>query len=80
MGFARVFAGVFIVLLWALVLTRILLTWTDRRGHSRASRLVFAMTEPLLAPMRRRLPRTGAFDAAPVLALVLLGLLWRVLL
>jgi YggT family protein len=80
MGFARVFAGVFIVLLWALMLSRILLTWFDRRGASRASRLVFQMTEPLLAPVRRRLPRTGAFDAAPVVMLVVLGLLWRALL
>ena len=77
MGFARLFAGVFVLLLWALVLGRILLTWTDRRGASRASRLLFGITEPLLAPVRRRLPRTGAFDAAPVLVLVLLGLLWR---
>ena len=80
MAFAQVFAGVFVLLLWALVLARILLTWTDPRGATRLSKLVFQMTEPMLAPLRRRLPRTGAFDAAPVLMLVLLGLIWRLLL
>jgi len=80
MAFAQVFAGIFVLLLWALVLARILLTWTDPRGATRPSKLVFQMTEPMLAPLRRRLPRTGAFDAAPVLMLVLLGLIWRLLL
>ena len=80
MGFAQAFAGVFILLLWALVLLRIVLTWTDPGRKTRVFALVVQMTEPLLAPLRRRLPRTGAFDASMVLWLVLLGLLWRLLL
>ncbi len=80
MGFAQLFAGVFVLLLWGLVLARILLTWTDPGRKTRAWRLVFQMTEPLLLPVRRRLPRTGAFDASAVLVLVMLGLLWRLLL
>ena len=80
MAFAQVFAAVFVMLLWALMLARILLTWTDRRGKSRASKAVFQLTEPLLAPLRRRLPSTGAFDASAVLVLVVLGLVWRFIL
>lgn len=80
MAFAQVFAGVFVVLLWALVLGRILVTWFDPRGKSRLSKALFQMTEPLLTPLRRRLPRTGAFDASAVLMLLVLGLLWRLLL
>jgi YggT family protein len=80
MAFAQVFAGVFVLLLWGLVLARILLTWADPRGKTRASRLLFGMTEPLLEPLRRRLPRTGAFDASAILVLVLLGFLWKLLL
>jgi YggT family protein len=79
-AFARVFAGVFVLLLWALVLARILLTFADPGHRRRASRLVIDLTEPLLAPLRRRLPSTGAFDASAVLALVFLGFLWRFLL
>jgi YggT family protein len=79
-GFARVFGGVFVMLLWGMVLARILLTWADPGGRTRASKLLFSMTEPLLAPLRRRLPGTGAFDASAVLVLVTLGFLWRLLL
>jgi len=79
-GFAQVFGSVFVMLLWGLVLARILVTWTDPRGGTRASKLLFQMTEPLLAPLRRRLPRTGAFDASAVLVLVTLGFLWKLLL
>ncbi len=79
MGFAQVFAGVFVLLLWALVLARIVLTWADPRHRTRAARLAAEMTEPMLEPLRRRLPRTGAFDASAVLMLVVLGFLWRLL-
>ena len=80
MGFVQAFAGIFVLLLWALVLARILLTWTDPGRRTRASGLVIQMTEPLLAPLREHLPRTGAFDASMVVWLVVLGLLWRLLL
>jgi YggT family protein len=79
-AFAQLFAGLFVLLLWGFVLARILLTWTDPGQKTRAWRVILPMTEPLLAPLRRRLPRTGAFDAAMVLWLVVLGLIWRLLL
>jgi YggT family protein len=78
--FAQVFAGIFVALLWALVLARILLTWSDPLRKTRASKAIFQLTEPLLVPVRRRLPRTGAFDASAVVVLILLGILWRFLL
>lgn len=80
MAFAQVFAGVFVLLLWALVLARIVLTFADPRHRWRSSKLSIDMTEPLLAPLRRRLPSTGAFDASAVLVLVFLGFLWKLLL
>ncbi len=80
MAFAQVFAGIFVLLLWVFVLVRIVLTWIDPGHKRRAWRLVLPMTEPLLAPLRHRLPRTGSFDAAMVLWLLVLGLIWRLLL
>ena len=80
MAFAQLFAGIFVFMLWAFVLVRIVLTWADPGHRTRAWHLVLPMTEPLLAPLRRRLPRTGAFDAAMVLWLLVLGLIWRFLL
>ena len=80
MPFAQLFAGIFVLLLWGLVLARILLTWFDPARKSRGSKVLFQLTEPLLAPLRRRLPSTGAFDASAVLWFVILGFVWRLLL
>ncbi|MFN8630787.1 MAG: YggT family protein [Chloroflexota bacterium] len=80
MAFAQLFAGLFVLFLWVFVLARILLTWFDPGRKTRVWKLILPMTEPLLAPLRKRLPSTGAFDAAMVLWLLVLGLVWRLLL
>jgi YggT family protein len=78
--FGLTFAGIFVALLWVLVFARILLSWIDPRGGSRASQLVIGLTEPLLAPVRRFLPQTGMFDFSSLLVLIVLGVIWRALL
>jgi uncharacterized protein YggT (Ycf19 family) len=35
------------------------------------------VTEPILAPIRRALPRTGAFDLSPLIVLIFLSVLIR---
>jgi YggT family protein len=78
--FAQTFAGIFVVLLWLLVFARIMLSWVDPRGGSRASQVVTSITEPLLAPVRRIVPQAGMFDFSSLLVLIVLGVLWRALL
>ena len=77
MGFLGVFVGMLLFLMWLLVLGRVLLSWVDPAGSSQLSRLLFQATEPLLAPVRRLLPRTGMFDLSALLVLIILGALWR---
>lgn len=79
-SFVQTFAGIFVALLWLLVFARIMLSWIDPRGGSRASQLVVGLTEPLLAPVRRILPPAGMFDFSTLLVLVVLGVIWRALL
>jgi YggT family protein len=43
-------------------------------GHP-VMRFIWDITEPLLAPIRRRLPRTGPIDFSP---LVLIFILWLI--
>ena len=43
-------------------------------------RFLLSITEPLLAPIRRRLPMTGALDLSPMVLFILLWLLDLVLL
>lgn len=63
--------------LWLLILARVLLSWVDPGGRSRFAAFVIQTTEPLLAPVRRLLPRTGMFDLSPLIVLLVLGALMR---
>lgn len=63
--------------LWLLILARVILSWVDPTGRGRISAFVIQTSEPLLAPIRRMLPRTGMFDLSPLILLLVLGVLMR---
>jgi len=52
---------------------RVLMSWISPRGDDQISRVLIQITEPLIAPIRRVLPRFGMFDLSPMIALVLLN-------
>ena len=62
------------------MLGRVLLSWIDPTGRTQAGQTLTRLTEPLLAPVRSVLPRTGAFDLSPLFVLLVLAFLLRVLL
>ena len=69
------------VLYWALfvlILARIILSYVQT-GYYEIRDLVYRVTEPLLAPVRRILPATGGFDLSPIIVLLIANLLKRVL-
>jgi YggT family protein len=68
-----------IVLLWLLILGRVILSWVDPIGRTPAGRLLIQLTEPMLAPIRSVLPRTGMLDLSPLVLLIVLGVLLRLL-
>lgn len=78
MAILLLFVQSLVFVLWILVLGRVILSWVDPTGRNALSQYVFAMTEPLLAPIRRLLPRTGMFDFAPLILMLVLGALLRV--
>lgn len=65
---------------WLLVIGRVLLGWVNPRFEGPIARFLFDTTEPLLAPIRRVLPTTGMIDLAPLVLVLLLGVLLRVVL
>lgn len=77
MGFLRTFVEMLVLVLWILVLGRILMSWVDPMARNSASRYLVALTEPMLAPIRRILPQTGMFDFAPLVLMLGLGVLLR---
>lgn len=59
------------------IIARVLLSWVDPRGRSSVAQFLVFFTEPILAPIRRVLPSTGAFDFAPLLVVLVLGAVVR---
>ena len=75
-AFVRNFAELFLLALFLLVFARILISWIDPTGRNRASAFIIQTTEPILAPVRRALPKTGMIDlSATVVLLVLFALM-----
>ena len=68
------------IVLWLLIFGRVLLSWFDPAGRSPLASFVVSATEPILAPVRRALPRTGMVDLSPLVVLIVLSVLRGVLL
>lgn len=58
-----------------LIFIRIVFSWGMTSYSNRVMRFLVNATEPLLGPLRRRVPLVGAFDISPIVAFVILWLL-----
>jgi YggT family protein len=72
---------VFVVLQLA-ILGRILLSWVDPSPFpdNGLKRVLWALTEPILDPLRRVIPPLGMFDMTPMVAIIVLIVLQQLLL
>ena len=61
------------------IFIRVILSWFSPRPTNVPSIILYRVTEPLLAPLRRIIPRAGMFDFTPLVAIVLLQLIARLL-
>jgi YggT family protein len=65
--------------LWLMLIIRVVLSWTNPMGGGgQLTAFVYQMTEPILAPIRRMLPPTSGIDWSPLIAMLLLGVIVRV--
>ena len=71
----RNFVQLLVLVLWALVLGRVIVSWVDREGRNPVSRQLIALTEPVLAPIRRFLPAAGGLDLSPFIVMLVLSAL-----
>ncbi len=78
--FVRIFLQLFVMVLFLVVTSRVLISWVNPRFEGPVARFLFETTEPLLAPIRRVLPQTGVVDFSPLVLVLLLGVLARVVL
>ena len=68
-------AQLFIIVLYLLtaaVVIRSLLSWFPVRQDNEFARILYRITEPLMDPIRRVLPRTGLIDLSGLVLIILL--------
>jgi YggT family protein len=53
------------------------MSWISPRGNDPVTPLLYQVTEPILAPIRRLLPQMGMLDLAPMVAILVLNYLVR---
>jgi len=64
--------------IFILIFARIILSWVNIGGYQIRD-LVFRLTEPLLAPVRRLMPATAGLDLSPMIVLFLSTIVYRFL-
>jgi YggT family protein len=71
----RTFAVMLLQILNLAILIRVLLSWFPINPSNPLVRLVFDITEPVLAPFRRVIPTIGMIDLSPLAAILVLNIL-----
>jgi YggT family protein len=78
------FLGTFIQVLFQVlifaILIRALMSWFPIAQDSPIIRILDDVTEPILAPMRKVVPRLGMMDITPIVAMIALQILESMLL
>lgn len=74
------YVDLFLTALSFAIFGRVIISWISPTGNDPVSPILYQITEPILKPIRQVMPRTGALDLAPMVALILLNFLVRPLL
>ncbi|HTK44527.1 MAG TPA: YggT family protein [Patescibacteria group bacterium] len=59
------------------VFARVVLSFVNPAGRGAIAGYIISTTEPLLAPVRKVLPRSGMFDFSPLIVCLVIGALLR---
>jgi YggT family protein len=68
-----------IQILSLLIFARAIFSWFDPRFTSQIGRVLYQITEPIIAPIRQVLPPMGMLDLSVLVALVLLRILQQLI-
>ena len=69
-----------LTLLWFAIFARAIVSWFPVDPNGPIVRALDSVTEPILEPLRRVVPRVGMIDITPMVAIVLIIVIQRVLL
>ena len=75
MNFLLNFIDILVQVLMFAIFIRAILSWFPISRENPLVLVVYQVTEPVLAPLRRVVPSVGFIDITPIVALILLQLL-----
>jgi len=55
-----------------LILVRVVISWISPGQTNTLTNILFQVTEPILGPLRRIIPKVGMLDLSPMVAIILL--------
>jgi YggT family protein len=73
LDYLRTFLSMLLSVLHVAILARVILSWFPIRPENAITRTLHEITEPVLAPFRRVIPRLGVFDLAPFAAVLVIS-------
>jgi YggT family protein len=73
--FLEAFVNVLAQALVLAIFVRVIMSWVPMRLPLGLNELVWNVTEPVLAPIRRYMPIAGGMDFSPLIALVLIQII-----
>ena len=68
--------------LWLALIARVVISWLNIDRSSPfypVASIIYQITEPILAPIRRVLPSFGMLDLSPMVAIILIVIVQRVI-
>ena len=75
MNFLFDFLWLLCQVLTMIIFLRTVLSWISLRKNNTLANILYRVSEPILAPLRRIIPRVGMLDFTPLVAIVLLQLI-----
>ena len=78
-AYLAIFINILFYVLWAAILGRVILSWINVSPDNPIVVLIYGITEPILAPIRRVLPSMGILDLSPMVALIVMMVIREVL-
>ena len=75
LDFLRQFINILCQVLTIAIFARAILSWFPTNPGNRLVALLYQLTEPILVPLRRIIPRLGVIDITPMVAIILLQII-----
>ena len=75
MNFFLEFLGILCQVLAIAIFIRAILSWISPGQTNMLTNILYQVTEPILAPLRRIIPRVDMLDFSPLVAIILLQII-----